>query len=108
MTALGTAQVKLEVKGLGHCPSFKNGKRLFVTNKKNAQWMKACTVSFVSQCISKCQTEGGAISMEDLRRFLTASLPLDENWLNVPTVILTSEAVEPGEEGATITITPLD
>lgn len=99
--------LRLQVRGLGHCPSFKNGKRLFLTNKQNAQWMKACTASFVSQCISRCQTGAGAISMEDLRRFLTASLPLDDNWLNVPILIVTCEEVEEGEEGATIEIAPL-
>src|SRR6267378_8098761 len=83
--------LELSVKSLGHVPSFKNGKRLFLTSKKNAAWMKACTASFVSQCISKCQTAGGATSMADLRRFLTASLPLDDNWLNVPILIVTCE-----------------
>ncbi len=107
-TEAGQSSLLLQVQGLGHTPSFKNGKRLFLTSKKNAQWMKACTASFVSQCISKCQTAGGAISTEDLRRFLTASLPLDDNWLNVPILIVTSEEVEPGEEGATVEIAPLD
>lgn len=98
------SSLRLEVKGIGHCPSFKNGKRLFLTSRKNAQWMRQCIASFESQLLSACPIIGGVILTVDLRQFLTASLPQDDNWKCVPEIHLRCERVPKGEEGAIILI----
>lgn len=107
-TVPGKSSLKLQVRGLGHVPSFKNSKRLFLTNKKNAQWMRDCVESFVSQLLSECQTNGSETSMGDLLRSKIASLPHDDNWKIICSVRLEVEEVEPGKEGATVEIAPLD
>lgn len=96
--------VKLTVRNLGHVPSFKNGKQLFLTSKRNREWMKCCQSSFVSQCISACRIEGRATSMEDLRHFWMLCLPSDDNWKVIPEIRVTCERVIEGEEGADILI----
>jgi len=98
----------LHVRNLGHVPSFKNGRQLFLTSKRNREWMKRCTDSFVSQLLSKCQTaDEGTLTAVSLRSSIV-SLPADDNWKIIPQIVLTSEKVIDGEEGATIEITPLD
>ena len=102
--ATGTPRLVLQVRNLGHVPSFKNGRQLFLTSKRNRDWMKRCQASLVSQCISKCRTEDGGISMVALRQFLTYCLPSDDNWKIIPAITLTCERVIEGEEGAVIKI----
>jgi hypothetical protein len=105
-TASGKS-LRLEIIRLGNCPSFKNGKKLFLTNDKAKAWMQAAIASLKSQCISKCPTSGRATWTADLRRFLTASLPVDDNWKIIPNIILTCETVSKGEEGVIIEITEI-
>lgn len=101
----------LVVKGRGHVPSFKNGKMLargrLITSPKKQEWMNKCIASFQSQFVSLSPTIVGATLTESLARFLTASLPPDDCWQNVPELHLSVEKVEKGNEGATITIEPL-
>lgn len=52
-------------------------------------------------------TNGGATSPTALRQFLTRSLPHDDNWKEIPIVILRAEKCKPGDEGATVEIKPL-
>lgn len=100
--------VRLHVNGLGHVPSFKNSKMLtrgrLITDPKKQKWMNACIDSFESQLMSLCQTREGGTSTDALQRFLTASLPQDDAWLFVPELQVNAVLVEPGDEGAIITI----
>jgi len=99
--------VKLTVRHLGHVPSFKNNKHLFITNKRNREWMDRCRSGFVYQLTSKSATAGNGTLTADALRFLIASLPPDDNWKVISEIHLTCECVPPGEEGADILIEPL-
>lgn len=98
--------LRLELRGLGHVPSAKNS-MFAVVNPKYRDWKRLAVASFVSQCISNLATTVNAISIMDLREFVTRSLPADDSWKNIPVILLTCERVSKGQEGATITITKL-
>lgn len=103
--------ITLSVKGLSHVPSFKNKKRIFgkrlVTKPEVKQWMDRCIRDLSFQLHSICQTTEGGTSMEQLRRFLTASCPADDCWQVIPELHISVGKVKRGEEGAVIEITPL-
>lgn len=111
MPSSGPTALILCVKGLGHVPSFKNGKMLargrLITGPKKQKWMEACIESFVSQLRFLSQTKEGATLTDALQQFLTASLPQDDCWQNVPELHLKVVPDEKGHEGAVITIDPL-
>ena len=100
-------EIALTVTGMGHVPSFKNGKQLFVTSKKNREWMKRCIASFVFQSLSKCQTCADGTVTADSLQSLIASLPPDDNWKVIPVICVTAVKCEPGNEGAEIIITEI-
>lgn len=104
-----SSKLTLTITGLGHVPSFKNGKMLargrLITNPKKQEWMKQCIASFQSQFVSLCPTIVGATLTESLAQFLIASLPQDDCWQSVPELNISVNRVGKGKEGAVIEIT---
>lgn len=106
------SRIKLNVKGLGHVPSFKNKKMLtrgrLITNPENQKWMSACEAAFVSQLLSEYQTkETGMPMVRSLRSWIACVMPLNDSVRSVRKVTIEVEDVAPGEEGATIEIEQL-
>lgn len=108
----------LKVQGVGHIPSFKNAKRVATNRKTNKSflrtrediksWMGECIKSFESQLDSAIPTIDAGIQMAPSRRSLIASsVPLDDSRQHVAEIHIYTEDCLPGEEGATIEITPL-
>jgi len=102
----------LEIKGLGHVPSFKNGKMMargrLITDPKKQAFMKKAAASIESQLRSLYQTtETGTQTEQSLRSWILTSLPLEDSlkWIGVPCG--TWRKVKKGEEGALIEITKL-
>lgn len=105
------------VVGIGAVPSFKNTKKIvrnrktgasfLITDPKKKKWMDQCIALFVHQLSCASLTRGGATSTDALPRFLTASLPQDDCWQNVPELHVSVEKVEKGNEGCEILIEPL-
>lgn len=102
-----------------HVPSFKNSKMLvakgpngrplerpfLITKPEFAKWMDLAMQSFESQLLSKCQTGSDGIPAVRSKLFSMLSLlPADDSVNDLKELILTVERVNPGEEGATITI----
>ena len=103
-----TKPVVLQVRGLGHVPSFKNGKVLTrgrtITDPRKREWMDRCTRDFVSQLSCACQTAGDAISTAQRQHSLIASLPPDDNWLAVPELVVRAVQCSKGDEGAFVIV----
>jgi hypothetical protein len=115
---LSVKSVKLEIRGLGHIPTFKNSKSLAVdpegkpltfTKKEYRATMDAITQSIVSQLFSACQTSGiETPTVESLRSWIVSSMPLDDSWKWIPkSGGWDCIVVEKGEEGADIIIEQL-
>ncbi len=100
----------LEIKGLGHVPSFKNrriavaaGKMIVLPEVK--QRMERITRAFELALRSLCQTEGCGTSTEcSLQSWIRSRVPLEDSWDWIPEISIRAVAVKPGEEGAIITI----
>lgn len=102
----------LEIKGLGHVPSFKNNKMLargrLITNPVNQKWMDRCVRSFESQLVSLYQTrEDGMRTGRSLQSWIASVLPLDDSVREIiqQEVIVTHTTKE--WEGAIINITTI-
>lgn len=102
----------LVVNGLGHVPSFKNGKMMargrLITDPKKQKWMKLVAASFVSQLNYEYQTREHVMPTgQSPPCWILSSMPLDDSleWIGVPCG--TWRRVKKGEEGATITIEAL-
>lgn len=100
----------LRVRGLGHVPSFKNCKRVMnrklVTDPKIKRWMNRCIQGFVSQLLSPTVTGADVTQTEQQLRSLIASLPPDDCWTQIRSLLVYAVEVPKGYEGATITISP--
>lgn len=95
--------LKLSVKGLGHVPAIKNS-MFAIVKKKNREWKKRCVQNFVFQSISIIPTnEQGTLTPQSLHS-LTALLPLDDSWKDIPEHSVRCVKVPKGEEGAEILI----
>lgn len=97
--------IKIVIRGIGHCPAFKNkkiicGKRL-ITAPKARKWMESCTKLITSQLKSKYQTIGGETSMEHWLPSAIASWPLDDNCKVITQINVRVRKVPKGEEGVT-------
>lgn len=126
-------EIRLEVTGLDHVPSFKNSKMIlgmFPVSKEQAEkmgwtsdsrlWkgrpfiatngdykkvMEQITLSFLSQLFSAIQTTADATLTEQQAHSLIAWLmPQDDSRQWMPQQSIICEQVEPGQEGATIII----
>lgn len=107
-------KIELEVRGLGHCPSFKNNKRTIklkngstmpVTDRRTKAWMQRCTESFVSQLLCATRTtDDGTLTETQPRSQIVSLLPLDDSRQWISELHITAEEVAPGEEGAVIVI----
>lgn len=110
--------LQIEIKGIGHCPSFKNTKSIFrnhktgkpfiATQPKKKQWMEQAIQLIASQlCSAYRTTSNGTQTAPSLPSWIAASAPLDDSWQWVPEHHVTTVKCAKGEEGATITITRL-
>lgn len=102
-------KIQLAVKNQGHIPSFKNKKRIarnrLITDPKTRKWMDGCIQSFESQLFLKSQTIAGVTSMvAPPLSLIVSSLPLDDSRQWISELLIVSEVVPRGEEGAEITI----
>lgn len=109
------APLVLELRGVGNVIPFKNRKRIagrnrdkLITEPRVKEQMEAIIESFVSQLRSALATSDGATLTAAQRRSRIASLlPADDCWTIIPDERATGELCEIGQEGATITLTPL-
>ncbi len=116
-TSFANQPLRLEIRGFGHPPSFKNSKSIYrrrdgkpfiATGKKGKAWMAQATASIASQLQSAALTACGATSTEEQRRYWIAlSMPLDDCRQIIREIIIKTEDVEPGQEGADIVIEKL-
>lgn len=101
-------KIELEIKGLGHVPSFKNSKMLtrgrLITDPKKQRWMERAIRLIASQWRYASLIVGGATSTGRSRRSLTVLLPQDDSWQWIPEIHCRAARVGKGEEGAKITI----
>jgi len=104
--------ILLKIRGLSHCPSFKNGKMLargrLITAPKKQKWMEQAARSIESQLRSALQTtETGTQTGPLAPSLILTSLPLDDSltWIGVPCG--SWRRVKKGEEGADILIEQL-
>ena len=93
----------LVVSGLGHVPAIKNS-MFGIVQKSNREWKRRCVSSFEYQLFSLCPTtESGTLTAEQVRS-LIALLPPDDRWQIVSELHITVRKVDPGKEGAEVTI----
>lgn len=115
MSKSSPTSVKLVISGVGHIPTFKNGKRVRVdwenakvhqfTRKDIASTMDAIIQSIASQLYSASPTnEYGMATVPLLRSWIVSSLPLDDCTKWVRHESFDVQDVAPGEEGADIII----
>ncbi len=107
-------KIELQVKGMGHVPSFKNNKRsirlkngstMIVTDQKTKKWMQRCIRSFVSQLSAPWRTtEDGTLTAPPPLSLIASSLPLDDSRQWISCLIVGDKQVRKGDEGATITV----
>lgn len=102
--------IRLEIKGLGNIPSFKNNKMLakgrLITNPENQKWMDRCVHSFESQLISLYQTrEDGMRTGRSLQSWIASVLPLDDSVREIINEEILVHHTVKGQEGAIVTIT---
>lgn len=101
--------IRLSIRGLLHCPSYKNSKMLargrLITDPKKQKWMDRCVLSFEFQLRSEFQTRGIEITTGPSALSLIASLlPLDDSRKWIPEHSASTLPVCKGEEGADILI----
>ena len=106
------------VHGLGHVPGKKNskmmvrakgkGRALLIIKPEIQQWIRHFEKLLASQLLSAFRTDVGATSpTAPTPSWIRSSLPLDDCWEIVPSLGLSGEWCEKGNEGCTITIKPL-
>ena len=91
---------------MGHIPAIKNS-MFSIVQKENREWKRRCVKLFVSQLRSVLQTYEPVTQMQLSAPSLIASLPPDDNWKVIPEIIVKSQKVQPGDEGASIEIVSL-
>lgn len=105
--------IVIEITGLGHVPSFKNSKQLFIRNGKPRmatkpaykKWMARCIRLIEFTLLSRFRIAAGAMLTGDsLPSWTASSVPFDDSVDWIPEILVTVERVPKGEEGATITI----
>ena len=101
--------IVLEIQGLDHVPSFKNGKmwtrRGPITDPKKQKWMNKAVASIESQLRSELATRGIGTTTGPLAPSLIASLlPLDDSRKWIAEHSASTLLVSKGNEGASITI----
>lgn len=109
-----TSTVRLEIKGLGHVPSFKNNKSIFrnqkgkpfiATKPIRKKWMEQATHLIELQLLSASQTAMPEIlTAQSLRSWIASVMPLDDSWQWVNELHIKTVKVPKGEEGAYIVI----
>lgn len=109
-------KIVLNVKHLGHVPSFKNKKRIRVakgkpisfTEAKTRRWMDRVIQSFESQLFCATQTIGDVtLTVPCPHSLIVSSLPLDDSRQWIAELHVSALDVDRTEEGATIIIEPL-
>jgi hypothetical protein len=101
--------VVLEIKGLGHVPSFKNNKLLtrdrLITNPENQVFMDWLTRSFESQLLSACRMTAAGTQTAPSPQFWTAlSGQFDDSVQWIPEISVKAQRCPKGDEGATVTL----
>lgn len=110
--------IKLVVAGIGNVPSFKNNKRAILdrntgkmrtlTKPETKRWMNQCIAQFESQLLGACPIREGETAGAWAKRLRTALLPLqDDSWKHMLPGDQNIRMVEPGQEGAEVTIEPI-
>lgn len=99
----------LTIRGLGHVPSFKNMKRAssrgLFTESRAKEWMQSCRDSFALQLLSEFRMRENATRTGHSRQsWIASSLPLDDSVREILEIHVRVEKVEPGQEGADVTI----
>jgi len=119
ITGGDTPSFILQVRGLGHVPSFKNrkraildrntGKQRTLTEPATKQWMDRCIQSFVSQLLCAAQTiVSGTIPGRSKLFSIVSSLPWDDSRQWIPEIHVLTVEVDKGDEGADIHIAQCD
>lgn len=107
-----TPLLKLQIRGLGHVPSFKNMKRAsakgLFTEPRAKKWMQACSDSFALQllCVFQVARRGTPTALSR-QSWIASVAPLDDSVREIVEIHLRVESVEPGQEGADIGIEPV-
>jgi hypothetical protein len=104
-----SSALRLTIRGLGHVPSFKNSRVLFLTNPRNRAWMKKAAASIESQLRSAYRIDDHAMETgASLLCWIATRMPLDDSldWIGVPCG--NWRRVRKGEEGADILIERLE
>lgn len=104
--------LSLEIQGLGHVPSFKNGKMIargkLITMPARQKWMDRAIQSIEFQLRSAIQINTGEIQTEQqLRSLIASSVPLDDSRQWIAEIHVKWIDVAKGKEGAFITIEPV-
>lgn len=113
-----SSAIKLVVRGIGPVPSFKNNKRAILdrntgkmrtlTKPKTKRWMNQCIAQLESQLLGAYPIKEGETAGEWAKRLRTVLLPLqDDSWKHMLPGDQNVRMVEPGQEGAEITIEKL-
>jgi len=107
-----SSKLTLTITGLGHVPSFKNGKMMsrgkLITDPKKQKWMKAASASIESQLQSLFQTaEAGTQTGQSLQSWIQSSMQLDDDLAWVGVTCGSWRRVSKGKEGAMIEIEKL-
>lgn len=104
--------IRLTVLGLGHVPSFKNGKMLargrLITDPKKQKWMEKAAASIGSQLSSlSLIAAAGTETAQSARSWTLSCLPLDDDldWIGVPCG--SWQRVKKGDEGCEVLIEKL-
>jgi hypothetical protein len=102
----------LKIRGVGHVPSFKNGKMMargrLITHPEKQKWMEQAARIIESQLRSALLTDGtGTLTEPQAHSLILTSLPLDDSlvWIGFPCGDW--QRVSKGDEGADITIEKL-
>ena len=111
--------LRLSIRGIGHCPSFKNHKRAILdtatgrmrtlTEKSVKARMALLEDAILSALYSACPTTESATALEWLKRLRTQLSGLSDDSIQViPRSSWDTEQVETGQEGIDITITRIE
>lgn len=117
------APITLRLRGLGPPPSHKNGDHIaglrrvgsqwqgnpmIVRKKEHKQWMERAISAIGFMLSTESATRGFGTTPACLKRFVTALLPLDDNWQELEIGSVKTILVDEGEEGCDIVIEAVD
>lgn len=105
-TSIKPETVVLQISSLGHIPAIKNS-MFSIVKKENREWKRRCVQSFLSQLLSTIPTNEFAILTPDSLQSLTALLPADDSWRDIPEIQIRCFKCEKGQEGARIEVRKL-